>query len=156
MITTSETVAKLAFALTKAQGEFGPVVKNKMNPHLKNKYADLGAIFDAVLPALRSNGIALLQACGKGETGVTVNTRLIHHTGEWIDFGETVLPVEKASPQAVGSALTYCKRYSLAAALCLFADDDDDAEGATSHKADGKAAAEALKAKREGVTHAAF
>ena len=143
----------------KAQGEFGPVIKNKINPHLKNKYADLGAILDAVMPALRNNGLLLLQACGKGETGVSVHTIIIHtQSGEWIDFGDTVLPVEKASPQAVGSALTYCKRYALAAALCIFADDDDDANAASINKPDVKAAAAQLKAAQltAGATHATF
>lgn len=150
MITTSETVASVAAALTKAQGRFGPVLKNKTNPHLKSAYADLGSIFDATLPALRDNGLLLIQSCGKAEMGITVNTRIIHESGEWIDFGETVLPVEKSNPQAVGGALTYCKRYSLAAALCVFADDDDDANGAGVNKPSGKEAAAALKARKQG------
>ena len=151
MITTSESVVGIANALLAAQNAYGKLIKNKINPHLKNRYADLGACYDAVIPALNANGIILMQSCGKAEQGITVTTRLIHKSGEWIDYGETVLPVEKATAQAVGSALSYAKRYSLSAALCLFADDDDDGEAASKAKPNGKEAAAALKARQSGT-----
>jgi hypothetical protein len=150
MITTSESVKAITTDLLAAQKAYGPVVKNKVNPHLRNHYADLGSCFDAVIPALNANGIMLMQSCGKAELGICVTTRLIHKSGEWIDFGETILPVDKATAQAVGSALTYAKRYSLTAALCLFAEDDDDGAGASKQKPNGSDAAAALKAKRAG------
>lgn len=150
MITTSESVKALMPALLAARKAFGTIQKNKTNPHLKNKYADLGSIFDTVQPALLANGLVLMQACGKAEQGVCVTTRIMHSSGEWIDYGEIVLPVEKATSQAVGSALTYAKRYALSAALSIFADDDDDGNAASQTKASGKEAAAALKAKRAG------
>lgn len=156
MITSSESLAGIMPALIKARSAFGSIQKNKTNPHLKNKYADLGSIFDAVQPALLANNIMLMQACGKAELGVTVSTRLVHASGEWIDYGEIVLPVDKATAQAVGSALTYAKRYALSAALSIFADDDDDGNAASQTKASGKDAAAALKARQQGVKHDDF
>ena len=150
MITTSESIVAITNAWLAAQNAYTPLVKNKMNPHLRNKYADLGACYDSVIPALNANGIMLMQAVGKAELGICVSTRLIHKSGEWIDFGETVVPVEKSTAQAVGSAMTYAKRYALTAALCLFAEDDDDGAGASTSKPSGAQAAAALKAQRQG------
>lgn len=150
MITTSESIDIIFQKLVKARGEFPPIKKTKQNPHLKNRYADMGDILDAVGPALIKYGFAVIQSVEKPENGISVTTRLIHESGQWIEYGPTALPVEKSSPQAAGSAITYARRYALSAALCLVADDDDDGNGAGVTKASGKEAAEALKARKQG------
>lgn len=156
MIITSEAVDKIYPALIEARGEFQAIKKSKTNPHLRNNYADMGDILDAISPALVKHKLMIVQSVSKPEAGIAVNTRIIHASGQWIEYGPTVLPVEKATPQAAGSAITYCRRYALSAALCLVADDDDDGNGASKTKPNGSEAAAALKAKKAGVQHDDF
>lgn len=150
MITTSESVADLFPALITARGKFTQIQKTKTNPHLKNKYADMGDILSAIGPALSGCNLMVVQSVEKPENGISVTTRIIHGSGQWIEYGPTTLPVDKPSPQAAGSAITYARRYALSAALCLVADDDDDGNGAGVTKASGKEAADALKARKAG------
>jgi hypothetical protein len=120
----------IAAALVKAQRAFGPALKDKNNPHFKSKYADLGACIDAVIDALNANGIALLQQTREDATGVTVETVLLHESGESWASGPLHVPAAKQDPQGYGSALTYARRYSLMAA-CGIAPEDDDGNAAS-------------------------
>lgn len=156
MIATSESVDALFPALIKARAEFNGIKKSKTNPHLRNSYADMGDILDAISPALVKHGLMPVQSVEKPENGISVTTRIIHESGQWIEYGPTTLPVEKATAQAAGSAVTYCRRYALSAALCLVADDDDDGNSASATKASGKEAAAALKARQQGVKNDDF
>lgn len=141
---------KIASALVKAQRAFGPALKDKANPAFRSKYADLGACIEAVIDALNSNGIALIQKQHPHDGGVTVETLFVHESGEVFSAGLLSVPAAKQDPQGYGSALTYARRYSLMAA-CGIAPEDDDGnaaskprtqpaanqpkEGDTSHKA---------------------
>lgn len=120
----------IAAAFVKAKRSFGPALKDKNNPAFRSKYADLGACIDAVEDALLENGIALSQETSLDETGVTVETLLIHESGEVMRFGKLHVPASKQDPQGYGSALTYCRRYSLMAA-CGIAPEDDDGNAAS-------------------------
>lgn len=124
----SESIGTLAAALAKAQGEIENAKFNRVNPHFKNKYADLTAIFDAVRSPLSKNGLAVTQTIEVRETGMILSTKLMHSSGEWLG-SEYPLPVS-ARPQEFGSALTYAKRYSLASIVGVSADEDDDANAA--------------------------
>ena len=129
---TSEQINELAGALAKAQGKMENASLNKVNPHFKSKYADLAGIRDAVTPALAANGIAVVQALDTDEGGLTVVTRLVHTSGQWM---ESVCPIDAGGTmQAKGSAITYARRYSLSAICCIAADEDDDANAATEHR----------------------
>lgn len=120
----------IAAAFVKAQSAFGPALKSATNPHFKSKYADLAACVEAVIEALNSNGIALMQKTAADETGVTVTTVFVHESGEMLDSGVLHVPAAKSDPQGYGSALTYARRYSLMAA-CGIAPEDDDGNAAT-------------------------
>lgn len=120
----------IAAALVKAQRAFGPALKDKNNPAFRSKYADLGACIDAVQDALNANGIALLQQTREDATGVTVETVLLHESGESWASGPLHVPAAKQDPQGYGSALTYARRYSLMAA-CGIAPEDDDGNAAS-------------------------
>lgn len=120
----------IATAFVKAQRDFAPAIKTSTNPHFKSKYADLAACVEAVIDALNTNGIAMIQRTHDDETGVTVETVFIHESGETIESGRLHVPAAKNDPQGYGSALTYARRYSLMAA-CGIAPEDDDGEAAT-------------------------
>ena len=119
----------ISSALVKAQKEFAPALKTSTNPHFKSKYADLAACVEAVIDALNSNGIALVQKCHECENGVIVETVFIHESGEMIEAGRLHVPAAKQDPQGYGSALTYARRYTLMAA-CGIAPEDDDGNAA--------------------------
>lgn len=124
---------KIAQAFIKAKKEFSPALKDKTNPHFRSQYADLGACLDAVDDALLNNGIALYQETFEDQTGVTVETVLLHESGETIRSGKLHVPASKQDPQGYGSALTYARRYSLMAA-CGIAPEDDDGNAASQAK----------------------
>jgi hypothetical protein len=121
---------EIASALVKAQREFGKAVKSSTNPHFRSKYADLSACVDAVITALNSNGIYLMQLTDEHPDGVRVSTTFIHESGEQLSGGTLFMPASKADPQGFMSALTYCRRASLMAA-CSIAPEDDDGNQAT-------------------------
>lgn len=147
---------QIATALVKAQTAFAPALKTSSNPHFKSRYADLAACVEAVVDALNSNGIALLQKTHPDDKGVTVETVLVHESGEMLSGGCLHVPAAKHDPQGYGSALTYARRYSLMAA-CGIAPEDDDGNAAsktprakgTIKPTDGAAARVAVDAARE-------
>ena len=116
---------QIASALVKAQREFGPALKTSRNPHFKSKYADLSAVVEAVIDGLNNNGIALIQQTHECESGVIVETLLIHESGEQISGGRLHVPASKQDAQGYGSALTYARRYSLMATTGIAPEDDD-------------------------------
>lgn len=118
----SPTVAKLATALAKAQAEIKDPKKNKTNPHFKNKYADLSAVLESVRPAFSKQGLSLAQFFD-GRNFVTL---LLHNSGEWIKGTIKVQPDREGNVQALGSWLTYIRRYTAGAIAGIAPDDDDD------------------------------
>jgi hypothetical protein len=121
---------QIAPAFIKAKRAFLPALKDRANPAFRSKYADLGACLEAVEDALLENSIALYQETFEDQTGVTVETVLLHESGETIRGGKLHVPAAKQDPQGYGSALTYARRYSLMAA-CGIAPEDDDGNAAT-------------------------
>lgn len=123
----SESIAALAAALTKAQGAVRVAQKNRRNPHLKNDYSDLSAIWQACRAALSSNGIAAIQQVTAADgQRVAITTLLTHSSGEWIELGPLEVPVQKFDAQGVGSAISYGKRYALSAAVGVVSGEEDD------------------------------
>jgi hypothetical protein len=121
---------KIAKAFIAAKKDFSPVLKDKNNPFFKSKYADLASCLEAVNDALLNNGIALYQQTFEDQTGVMVQTVMLHESGESIQFGLLHVPAAKQDPQGYGSALTYARRYSLITA-CGIAPEDDDGNAAS-------------------------
>jgi hypothetical protein len=133
----SENVDKLAEALSQAQGQMKHAVKDRENPFFKSQYATLSAVWDACRKPLSDNGLAVVQSTDIIDGQMVLISRLIHSSGQWID-SYIPLSAEKPNPQSFGSALTYYRRYSLAAIVGIAPDDDDDgnsAEQVTSRKA---------------------
>lgn len=129
----------LALALAKAQGEFGPVVRDKtVSVTMRSggkytfSYAPLESILHAVKPALSKNGLSLTQAMVVHHGKDYVETTLRHSSGQSIS-NRIPLFVKEEGPQAYGSALTYARRYGVTLLLCVSADDDDDGNAAEGH-----------------------
>lgn len=128
----SDSIKNLAEALNKAQAEFSPAPENANNPHLRNKYADLGSIIETVKPVLAKYGLSVSQLV-EGHAGeIGVSNVLMHASGEWLE-SYVSMPIADAKginpAQAAGSIVSYLRRYSLAAMLGIYAGGDDDANG---------------------------
>lgn len=132
---TSPTVGKLAAALADAHKAMPPITKDSANPHFKSRYLSLDGLLGAVRGPLLANGILLIQSTSDSDdAGLGVVTRLQHTSGEFIE-GVVRMPLEKPTPQAAGSAITYGRRYGLEAILGLTGSEDDDGNTATVHQA---------------------
>jgi len=129
MMNKSESIAALAKALAVAQGELENANKNSSNLHFKSKYADLAEILNTVRPVFSKHGLAIVQMPSFEGGLASVETLLTYTNGEWIS-SVCSAPVQKSDPQGVGSAITYLRRYSLAA-FAGIAQEDDDANGAS-------------------------
>jgi hypothetical protein len=124
---------QIAAAFVKAQKSFAPALKTNTNPAFKSKYVALDGCIEAVIDALNSNGIALMQPTHEDATGVTVETLFVHESGEVMSGGKLHVPADKQNPQGYGSALTYARRYSLMSS-CGIAPEDDDGNAASAQQ----------------------
>src|SRR6188768_3605798 len=102
----TDEVDKIAPAFLAAQRAMHAAAKSATNPHFKSKYSDLATVIDAVKGPLNDAGIAFLQSVRNDDSGVMVETFLLHESGQSI--ADTIyLPVAQQTPQAYGSAITY-------------------------------------------------
>lgn len=135
---TSDAIDAIAAALAKAQGEIQNPTKNKTNPHFRSSYADLAGGLDTIRPTLAKHGLSVVQMTHLDGDMVTLHTRVLHTSGQWL---ESVYPVCRTTKhQEMGSALTYARRYALFAMIGVAGEEDDD-DGNTAATARGKAPA---------------
>lgn len=140
METQSPQINELAEALCQAQSELDIVKKSKENPFHKSKYADLAEFIKNARPILSSNGLAIAQMMRWQDGKNLLLTRLMHKSGQYIDsimdIGDPVAKRDKNGDfqdniQALGSRITYIRRYEYAAILgTASSNEDDDAEEA--------------------------
>jgi hypothetical protein len=149
----------LAARLAAAQAELADPVRDGQNPHYASRYATLGAVLAAVRPVLARHGLAVVQDVRTETSGdrliVSVTTRLLAD-GEALDCGPASVSLPAtAGPQAVGSAITYLRRYCLQAAVGVASADDDDAEAAEAARAEPRPQARSRTSRgRQGTTTA--
>lgn len=131
MTSTPTPTPALAAALAKAQAEMRPAALDKVNPHLRTKYASLASVQQAAKP-IHAHGLSYTQQpLGYDGQLARVHTRLMHESGEFIEFTTSApLAPGKQQIQALGSTITYLKRYALSSLLGIAAGDDDDGEQA--------------------------
>lgn len=115
-------------AFSKAQAEISNPTFDSVNPHFKNKYASLAAIRNAILPCMNKHGISVMQDIQRTEKGIQCTTSFIHMSGEKYISQPMEIPVVKYDAQALGSAMTYARRYQLQSLACVVGDADDDGE----------------------------
>ena len=122
---SSDSIKELATALAIVQGQLTFAKKDSKNPFFKSNYADLESVWDACRSLLSDNGLAVMQFPGEYMDGnMSLNTVITHKSGEWMEQ-EMSLPVTKPDAQGAGSAITYMRRYALAAVVGVVQADDD-------------------------------
>lgn len=121
----SESIAKIAAALVKAQAEMGNAVKDSKNPFFKSKYADLNAVREACMPALNKHGVSVIQPTSVIDGKLYVETVLLHESGEFLSGLYEVVVGKQNDPQALGAAISYSRRYGLQSMVNIGASDDD-------------------------------
>jgi hypothetical protein len=123
-----ENIDLLAEALSLAQGEMKAAVFNRINPYFKSKYADLGSVIESLKLPFANHGLSYTQIVGCDGKNVTVETILMHKSGQYVPSTMTMPldPDSKNSIQAMGSTITYMRRYSLGAISGVYVDDDLD------------------------------
>lgn len=153
----SENIAAISKAMALFQANVGNVKKGSANPFFKSKYADLGDILTGIRKPLADAKLAIIQAPEQFEGEVVMTTMLVHESGEWFRSKLKMRPKD-AGPQAIGSVITYMRRYSMSSMLCIATDEDDDgnqAEGRTGGKQQAKRPAATTTAKKPAKPAAA-
>lgn len=137
-MTKSENISDLVKALLVVQAGITPVKRDSINSYYNSRYADLSSVWESCREALAKNGLCVIQGNSVGPAANTliVETLLIHESGQWIQ-SRLCLPLAKADPQGVGSAMTYGRRYGLAAIIGIVADPDDDGNAASAKNGNG-------------------
>lgn len=124
----SEQTNELNAALAKAQGSIENAKMDRENTYFKSSYATLASVRDAIKKPLSDNGLSITQTMEVREGAFVLLTTLWHSSGQWVR-SEYPLPTV-AKPQEMGSAVTYARRYALAAMVCNSSDEDDDGNAA--------------------------
>lgn len=133
----SESIASLAKSLAEVQASLAPAKKDSTNPFFNSTYADLSSVWESCRELLAKNGLSVIQGNSIGANNtVIVETILAHESGQWIQ-SELCMPLSKNDPQGVGSAITYGRRYGLAAIVGIVADGDDDGNAASAKNGNG-------------------
>jgi len=126
----SGAIDKLAEAKAKADFKLRNAPKSSKNPFFNSEYADLDVITRIVRPAYGEHGLAFTQAPWQSADGEILITTLIHESGQWMRSAMKIKAVPnnkgEVTPQSVGSAITYAKRYSLAAMANIAQTGEDD------------------------------
>jgi hypothetical protein len=129
----SESLSQIAPAVAMMQAALKKAPKDAANPFFKSKYADLATCMDTLRPALAVASLSVVQGFQTAEGRVSVETMLLHASGEWISTEISASPKDDA-PQSIGSCITYLRRYGLGM-TGLVTDEDDDGNQAQGHKA---------------------
>jgi len=145
----SASIINIAKSLSIFHVKVDKIKRDAKNPFFKSKYATLSNILESIQVPLQESGLIFTQLPdGEGLTSILMHVE----TGEYMQATYTISPVPEytkekdsngnvifrsnsyISPQAIGSAITYAKRYALGAILGLNIDEDDDGNNASGKK----------------------
>lgn len=126
--TMSDSIAKIAKALCMAQSKLETVKRSTQAYNYK--YADLASVIEAGKKVMTENGLSISQLMEPDTDKAIVITLLMHESGEWIKSTVALKPTAN-TPQAMGSAITYARRYGYQAILGIAAEEDDDGKNAS-------------------------
>ncbi len=145
----SPDVTHLIKALIEVQKILKPAARTQDNPFFKSTYTDLPGVWENCRKALTENHLAVVQTIGHEDGMVVVDTALFHDSGEFVSGSIKLKPV-KDDPQAVGSAITYGRRYSLAAIVGVTSEEeDDDGERASGRGSSGSDKSDTKKKEKQ-------
>ena len=125
MITSNET-KNIYKALIQTRARIKELSKNAVNPYFNSKYTTLDNLINVVKDSLLENNLMILQETLLTNDFITVLTRVVHESGEWIETEFKCKP-KTLDPQGIGAATTYGRRYALSSLLFLASEDDNDA-----------------------------
>lgn len=125
-IERSESIREIAMALSKFQGEVQNPKSISTNPNFNSRYAPLSEVINTIKESLAKYGLSIIQVPYTNEDNVVVETTLLHSSGEWIKSPPLSLKMDNMTAQGAGAAITYARRYSLAAMLNISSEDDLD------------------------------
>jgi hypothetical protein len=112
-------------ALLTAQKEIKAAAKDSVNPHFKANYASLESVLDAIKEPLNKHGILITHWVENLDDKSYIRTSLVHaDSAESISSVSEIINLKK-DMQGLGSAISYSKRYNLAALTSLATEDDD-------------------------------
>jgi len=120
----SDSIKNIAVAMCEVQASMEAASKSKENPFFGSKYADLSEVLRCIKDVIPSKNLSFMQMPSFESGVVSVETIVMHTSGEWIS-STSAAPISKGNPQGVGDAITYLRRYSLAAIFGLAQQDDD-------------------------------
>ena len=123
----SQETTELAKALVQVQKQMSPATKDATNPFTRSNYATLNSVMESCREALLNNNIWLCQYPVPIDMPdcLGLMTKLTHtESGQW-QASLAVVPLPKADPQGMGSAMTYARRYAITAMLGMVTEDDD-------------------------------
>jgi hypothetical protein len=128
----SESIKAISAALLTFHVKMEPIKKDSKNPFFSSSYASLHTILESISLPLAEAGLSFAQF----PDGNSLTTILMHpDSGEWMQ-ASYLMPVAKPNdPQAVGSSITYARRYAIGAVLGLNIEEDDDANKASERPA---------------------
>jgi len=122
----SDKIDKLTAALCKVQRNLAEADRDAENPVLQRRYASLSSVWKAIRKPLGEAGLAVFQLTSGGAgSSVKVTTTLAHTSGQWIEETLELMP-EQGTAQSVGMAITYARRYALAAMVGVTATEDEE------------------------------
>ncbi|MDU0441568.1 ERF family protein [Staphylococcus haemolyticus] len=128
----SESITELNKALANFHKEVKQPMKDANNPFFKSKYVPLENVVEAIDDVAPKFGLTYSQYPVTTDDGkVGISTLILHESGEFIEYPPATTKPDKNTPQGVGSALTYMRRYALSAVFGITSDQDDDGNEAS-------------------------
>lgn len=125
MYETSDNMQQLFHALALAQGEMRAAAYDAKNPHFKSKYSTLSSVLGAILPALNRHGLSLMQHPTFNGDLVSLTTVVTHSSGQWMRSTMSMPIGKRRDAHAMGSCISYLRRYSASSISGLMQGDDD-------------------------------
>lgn len=141
----SQNINELIAALSKAQGEMSSATKDSVNSFYNSKYADISKVWAACRKVLSTHGLAVVQTMATIDGQQGLMTTLAHSSGQWMR-SFIVINIRVPNPpekdkygkdrkfnevHALGSAMTYFRRYALSAIVGIVTEEDDDGNSAS-------------------------
>jgi hypothetical protein len=127
----SESITEIAKALNEFQKDLEQPAKDASNPFFNAKYVPLPSVIKVIKQYATPHGLSYTQMPITQDNKTGVQTIIFHTSGEFIEYEPLLLPMDKQTAQGAGSAITYSRRYSLAAAFGIDSDADDDGNSAS-------------------------